>query len=208
MTLMDVEVAPRAVCLAVAGRGVYLMDMRKDAIKAYRHRRRYTDEWWVAVDEKVMDAVMPLDKATQLADEFPDADIALLHLEDASEPEPRWIVFERDRPAASASPLTTAAADKGTEPTDTPEQPHADPGLAKTVMHLESRVEFLQNTVDAMLNMLQELEGFEKLRQSLQERAEFIARSEEELINRTFEFDELAANLEQDREDFSRSKKD
>ncbi len=56
--------------------------------------------------------------------------------------------------------------------------------------------------------MLQELEGFEKLRQSLQERAEFIARSEEELINRTFEFDELAANLEQDREDFSRSKKD
>ncbi|MGF1452482.1 MAG: hypothetical protein ACFB21_10460 [Opitutales bacterium] len=141
--------------------------------------RRLGDDWWVAVDDTVLDSTMSLSQVGKLREELPEAEILLLHPADAKGREPEWHLYEGRQARARKSGSG------------------ADPETAKHLKVLESRVEFLQNTVDAILNMLAELDSFEELRKSLEERQSFIHRSEEELINRTLEFDEKVAEFEQ-----------
>lgn len=162
--------------------------MTLEELEQYRQQQHFTDDWWVAVDEKVLDARMNLKQVSALLRELQGAEIAVLHPNAADRNPPEWISV--DLPA---------------EPEATATQPEPDrtavTELRKKMAQLDSRVEFLQNTVDAMLGMLAELDSFEELRKGLEERASFIERSEEELITRTIEFDEKAAELEQQRED-------
>jgi len=62
-------------------------------------------------------------------------------------------------------------------------------------------VELLQHTLDAMIDMLRELDSFDEIRRLLDERATFIHQSEEALITQTLEFEERSAELDQKRED-------
>ena len=151
-------------------------DFEKDLQK-----RRLRDEFWIAVDDTVLDSTMTLPQAMKLREELPESEILLLHPHDAAAPEPLWRLLKPSQPAAS-QPVSASAG---------------SPETSKQLKVLESRVEFLQNTVDAILNMLAELDSFETLRKSLEERQQFIDKSEEELISRSYELDEKVAELEQ-----------
>lgn len=164
--------------------------IKLDGLRNYCRDRRLEDQWWVAVDEKVLDVPMKLAQVAKLAQELPGGEISVINLSETHTSEPEWFALEKPKPEpiSQQEPKTRG---RGTKPSD----------VLLSMKRLESRVEFLQNTVDAMLNMLQELDSFEELRKTLQERQEFITRSEEELLNQTLAFDEKVAELEQKRED-------
>ncbi len=174
--------------------------MTQQQLSQYLKTDRLADQWWVAVDDTVLDNPMTIAQIVEVAEEMPEAEVLVLHSSRANEKEPHWEPYTRppaNRAPAVAEPVkgTGAVPSGASGETKAPFERDRDP--AKRLRILESRIEFLQNTVDAMLNMLRELEGFETLRKTLEERAEFIHRSEEELINRTYAFEEKVAELEQ-----------
>lgn len=155
--------------------------MLENEFRDFLEYRKLADDWWIAVDDTVLDSTMTLMQVKKLRSELPDAEILLLHPTDAKKKEPDWRPYE-----GHSNPKQRLTA---------------NPEAAKQIKVLESRVEFLQNTVDAILNMLAELDSFENLRKALEDRTEFIHRSEEELINRTIEIEQKTAELEQRLED-------
>lgn len=142
------------------------------------------DEWWLAVDGKILDNPVACAEVERMGQQLPQASLHVLHVSQIGTDASEWVeVRAKSRPRE--------------------ERKTADPcaGTADRLAQVEIKVELLQHTLDAIINMLRELNSFEELRQMLDERSEFITQSEEALIAQTMEFEERSAELEQKRED-------
>ncbi|WP_309386964.1 hypothetical protein [Cerasicoccus frondis] len=142
------------------------------------------DEWWLAVDGKLMDNPVPCREVERICKELSRSAMHVMHVSQADFEEATWLEIQPKRKKEQDQAMNEPAND-------------TDERLA----HMEAKVELLQHTLDAMIDMLRELDSFEELRQMLDERANFIHQSEEALITQTLAFEERNAELEQKRED-------
>ena len=188
-------------------------------IEAYRRNARLADEWWLAVDDSVLDEPLSLRAAVEVGRKAATTSLCLLNVAESADARPEWL--DLDLPADPPKPGSAGTSETGPVETSKPgsagaardstvESPAVvggaqtqgpDPVLQERVGVLETRVELLQLTVDAILDMLREVDGFDKLRATLEERQSFIQASEEQLLQRSFELEERTAELEQKMED-------
>lgn len=142
------------------------------------------DEWWLAIDGKIMDNTVPSHEVKRICEELPRSRIHVMHVINEDSEDASWMeVQAKSAPREEGSEATALAEANG------------------RIDNLEAKVELLQHTLDAMIDMLRELDSFEDLRKLLDERSDFIHQSEEALIAQTMAFEERNAELEQKRED-------
>ncbi|WP_309400807.1 hypothetical protein [Cerasicoccus maritimus] len=154
------------------------------ALHEYLKNTQSADEWWLAVDGKIMDSPMACSEVERICGELPRSRMHVIHVDHADREDSSWIQVQEKAKAKQSS-----------------EDDISGDASDERLAMLEAKVELLQHTLDAMIDMLRELDSFDQLRQMLDERANFIHQSEEALIHQTMEFEERSAELEQKRED-------
>lgn len=58
----------------------------------------HQDSWWVAIDGEVSDNLFALADISKLKDQYPNAQISVLHETKANEENAEWILFEKESP--------------------------------------------------------------------------------------------------------------
>ncbi|MGF1452071.1 MAG: hypothetical protein ACFB21_08380 [Opitutales bacterium] len=174
--------------------------MQRAYFESYLKEHALADEWWVSVDDDVLDRVMSLDEVAELEYELPGKVIALLHPAVVDDREGRWVTFDFD----GIAKLQSAPIDEPGEPAS-PELVVRVEGLVADIEQMKSDLGELRVQVDEITQLLREALQINQMKEELAHRQQFIEAGEEALLAKTIRYEEQLAELDQRREDVSRS---
>lgn len=170
--------------------------MKREYFEAFLKTKDLHDEWWVSVGADVLDTPMSLDDIAELEYEFPGKSIALMHpvatQNDASE----WVPFDFEGMASLQKAIPQ------NEDADTDVNLHIKVGfMAEQICELKSEVKSLREAIDQISDYVREISRLDQLKLELQNRQSFIEDAESRLLDKTNDYEQQVAELEQRNED-------
>ena len=173
--------------------------MKRAYFDSYLEEHSLPDEWWVSVDNDVLDRLMTLDEVNELEYELPGRVVALLHPDVADADECRWVTYDFEGMAN-----LKAATMIETEPT--PQEAEFALRLdafSEMLAGLKEEMHQIRTEVNEMSALLREVIQIKQMSEELTHRQQFIEAGEEALLAKTIRYEEQLAELDQRREDLS-----
>lgn len=153
----------------------------------YQHikKEKLEDSWWVSVDGEVLDDPMPIADVVAQRPKLEQREVALLHISQAEQKEPRWTSFEYLRIVRPVE----AAPSEGFEV------------LSKRVAELEENYSALLGIKEQFESLAERIALFEQKEAQLAEREVFVAKSEELIFRKMQQIEENRCELEHQNEE-------
>lgn len=170
--------------------------MKRAYFESYLQEHSLVDEWWVSVDNEVLDKLMKLDDVEELEYELPGRVIALLHPAVADDEDCRWVTFDFD----GINNLQHAAIIDSADLSNLTHQVKMK-DLAADILGLKTEVAELRVQINEIGQMLRDALQIQQMKEELAHRQQFIEAGEEALLAKTIRYEEQIAELDQRRED-------
>ena len=155
--------------------------MTLSELKKYLKDSKAKDGWWVALGDNVLDEVQALSGVKSLASKYPDWEICLLHVDRAGDEEAEWLLLTAEAVEGERNPLRPAG----------PLQI-----MSETVARLRADLADAARITEILQEMAR-LDATRELReQELDERENFLQESEEALMMKAQQLEELRVELE------------